>query len=201
MWDVFLIDTEFRIERPTRYLRQGLNLLQHFEDDRPEEVQPGHESAMAEGHDSHQPRHTRQRVSSIKSHLSKVFHFRHHDDPERSKSTTNVHEKHANGDHADARASTDPGHRRSSGSSASSSSSSSSPSRPVTPMLDPSTNTNPLLGPEDHDEYKHGEHDQPNGRKRKSRLNANEVSKHTFYVENSQMRLKLYAKNEVVSSS
>ena len=68
-------------------------------------------------------------------------------------------------------------------------------------MLDPSTNTNPLLGPEDHDEYKHGEHDESNGRKWKSRLNANEVSKHTFYVENSQMRLKLYAKNEVLFPS
>ena len=68
-------------------------------------------------------------------------------------------------------------------------------------MLDPSTNTNPLLGPEDHDEYKHGEHDESNGRKRKSRMNANEVSKHTFYVENSQMRLKLYAKNEVLFPS
>ena len=57
VWDVFLIDTEFRIERPTRYLRQGLNLLQHFEDDRPEEVQPGHESALVVDHDHHQPHH------------------------------------------------------------------------------------------------------------------------------------------------
>ena len=27
MWDVFLIDQDFAIERPTRYYRQGLNLL------------------------------------------------------------------------------------------------------------------------------------------------------------------------------
>lgn len=147
---------------------------------------------MAEGHDSH---HTRRRVSSIKSHLSNIFHFRHHDDPEMSKSTANVHEKYANGGHGDTRASTDPGHRRLSTSSAASSSSS-SPSRPVTPMLDPSTNTNPLLGPEDHDEYKQDGNGNPSSKKR---TNANEVSKHTFYVENSQMRLKLYAKNEVVS--
>ncbi|KZT64620.1 phospholipase D [Daedalea quercina L-15889] len=198
VWDVFLIDTEFKIERPTRYLRQGLNLLQHFEDDHPEAIeQSGHESAMIERLDPRHP-NTWHKVGSIKSHMENVFHIHRHHDPEIRRSTSNVHEKHVHGDarHGNGHADTDPGHHRPSADTVSSSSSSSSSSRPVTPMLDPSTNTNPLLGPEDRDEYKHDEQEDPNNRKRKSRMRANEVSKHTFYIENSQMRLKLYAKNE-----
>jgi phospholipase D1/2 len=36
--------------------------------------------------------------------------------------------------------------------------------------------------------------------KRKKKKRSDDVSKHTFYVENSQMRLKLFARNEVGSS-
>ncbi|TFY61284.1 hypothetical protein EVJ58_g4602 [Rhodofomes roseus] len=195
VWDVFLIDTDFKIERPTRYYRQGLNLLQHFEDDHPEVVpQSGHESAMVEHHEDHP--HTWHKMSSIKSHIGNLLHIHQHQDSEKSRSASHVNEKHADGDprHSNGRAGTDPGHHRPS-LSATSFSSSSSSSRPVTPMLDPSTNTNPLLGPEDHDEFKHDEQE-TNSKKRKSRSRANEVSKHTFYIENSQMRLKLFAKNE-----
>lgn len=66
-------------------------------------------------------------------------------------------------------------------------------------MLDPSTNTNPLSEPQDgHQENDLGADGHPwqvdvNKKKR----DANEVSKHTFYVSNSQMRLKLVARNEV----
>jgi phospholipase D1/2 len=54
-------------------------------------------------------------------------------------------------------------------------------------MLDPSTNTNPLLDPEENQD-----HPDPS-KKRKSR---DEMSKHTFYIQNSQMKLKINAKNE-----
>ena len=58
--------------------------------------------------------------------------------------------------------------------------------RPQTPMLDPSTNTNPLLdrdeNPDHHNPSKKGKSD--------------EVSKHTFYITNGQMKLKINAKNE-----
>lgn len=57
--------------------------------------------------------------------------------------------------------------------------------RQITPMLDPSTNTNPLLGADDR------------GGDAKKKKKSGDVSKHTFYIENSQMRLKCYAKNEV----
>lgn len=62
-------------------------------------------------------------------------------------------------------------------------------------MLDPSTNTNPLAGGNGAD----NRDDQPwqpdTDKKRKKR--ATDVSRHTFYIENSQMRLKLFARNEV----
>lgn len=60
-------------------------------------------------------------------------------------------------------------------------------------MLDPSTNTDPLMAPEDHDEAtREAAGDKQTNKKRRD----NEVSKHTFYIENAQMRLKLIAKNE-----
>lgn len=51
-------------------------------------------------------------------------------------------------------------------------------------MLDPSTNVNPLDTTKEHQDG--------------MRLSeATDVSKHVFYVTNSQLRLKLFAKNEV----
>lgn len=58
--------------------------------------------------------------------------------------------------------------------------------RARTPILDPSTNVNPLLGPDEHQDY-------PEPPKKRS---PNEVSKHTFYIENAQMKLKVTAKNQ-----
>ena len=68
-------------------------------------------------------------------------------------------------------------------------------------MLDPSTHTNPLdpsshtrengRGNDDHD-HDHGDSAE-GARKRKE---SKDVSKHVFYVVNSQTRLKLTAKNE-----
>lgn len=57
-------------------------------------------------------------------------------------------------------------------------------------MLDPSTNTNPLETHHDQDE--HAQHDDSHSKKKSSK----DVSKHIFYVVNSQTKLKLYAKNE-----
>ena len=61
--------------------------------------------------------------------------------------------------------------------------------RQITPILDPSTNTNPLLGPEEHPEKKKNT--------TMDKKKAADVSKHTFYIENSQVKLKLFARNEV----
>jgi phospholipase D1/2 len=66
---------------------------------------------------------------------------------------------------------------------------SSAPSRVPTVMLDPSTNKNPLQQVYD----EHGE--DVNTTQKKV---PKDVSKHTFYVFNSQMKLKMSAKNEVM---
>lgn len=59
-------------------------------------------------------------------------------------------------------------------------------------MLDPSTNTNPLEPPDDlNDRRSRAGEDEKKKKKR-----TGDVSKHTFYIENSQMRLKLFARNE-----
>lgn len=64
-------------------------------------------------------------------------------------------------------------------------------------MLDPSTNTNPLAAREGEDDDEHAASDKEKKRKKKRQM---DVSKHTFYIENSQMRLKLFARNEVSTS-
>ena len=57
--------------------------------------------------------------------------------------------------------------------------------RGQTPILDPSTNTNPLLDPDENYDHPHP-----------SKKTRDEVSKHTFYIKNGQMKLKITAKNE-----
>lgn len=59
------------------------------------------------------------------------------------------------------------------------------------PMLDPSTNFNPLSLDQEQPDESH-EPQRVNGKKRSA-----DVSKHTFYIVNAQMRLKLCARNEV----
>lgn len=66
-------------------------------------------------------------------------------------------------------------------------------------MLDPSTNVNPIQD-EHRDELEeviHPDGQNPEKKKKKSKRRTGEVSKHTFYIENSQSRLKLFARNEV----
>jgi phospholipase D1/2 len=70
---------------------------------------------------------------------------------------------------------------------------SSAPSRVPTAMLDPSTNNNPLQQGV-YDEHAEDE----NATQKKHPPMPNDVSKHTFYVLNSQMRLKISARNEVI---
>jgi phospholipase D1/2 len=57
-------------------------------------------------------------------------------------------------------------------------------------MLDPSTNANPLVTNADDPEQ-----ETKVGEKQKSK--GGDVSKHIFYIVNSQMGLKLVARNEV----
>jgi phospholipase D1/2 len=67
-------------------------------------------------------------------------------------------------------------------------------------MLDPSTNANPLAGGDEHPDEMNDTPNWQNDTEKKRKKRANDVSKHTFYIENSQTRLKLFARNEVLPS-
>ena len=170
MYDVFLIDSDFKIERPKRYYRQGLHLLHTGHLDRHSEVD---EKANGKGKERLDVPHKKEvdcmsTLGSIRSHVSDVF--------KRSNQRRSSVEDH-------------PAPLEPDGSDSSSDSSSASSHRATTPMLDPSTNTNPLSDPDEHYEA------DADGKQKK--VCDTKVSKHTFYIENAQMRLKLYAKNEV----
>ncbi|KAG2037741.1 hypothetical protein BDR03DRAFT_896222, partial [Suillus americanus] len=189
IWDVFLFDTSFKIIRPTRYYRKGLHLLHPEPEDR--EFLAGLHKMQQQPHPQTQTEYPQAEVDclsamdSIKSRLSRAFRIANRSSPNITAATDG--EVPGNGDVATA---TRHGRTESvsSGSSAVS-------SRPATPMLDPSTHVNPLKssgaveGRETQDET--NEQD-----KKKKKKRPDDVSKHTFYVENSQMRLKLFARNE-----
>ncbi|KAG6897547.1 hypothetical protein C0992_000330 [Termitomyces sp. T32_za158] len=155
VWDVFLLDPEFEIERPKRYYRQGLNLL-HVE------VPSTSHKPVCKAH--HPQTGRRSMIGSVTSRFSRLFHV---DDGRRAASVND-----ANVD--------DDQERSTHGSESSESVASQAPCA----MLDPSTNVNPLVGKND---------EQPT----EGRDHSEDVSKHTFYVTNAQMRLKLFARNEV----
>ena len=171
-----MLDSDFKIERPKRYYRQGLNLL-HLTDDEDD----GKSSRKRK---DHHPMHTRDGRLLMPDNLDAVSHARSHSTIGTVRSTISriLHMGRGKRDGHD------------SDGDSSSSSSSDMPSRPPTPMLDPSTNTNPLAAP---DEQADGETDgKPNHPSHRTNKDK-QVSKHTFYIENSQMRLKLFARSEV----
>lgn len=166
-----MIDNDFKIERPKRYYRQGLNLLTH------PEIAPEEEKA------DRSEKHETASVSgrSIRSRISKIFHVGHKRDGsggssmKAPKPSMERGERQASPSSPDASDDENEGNRL---------------ARQITPILDPSTNTNPLLGPDEHNDKN------PSAAKDKKKQHG-DVSKHTFYIENSQMRLKLFARNEV----
>ncbi|KAF9013434.1 hypothetical protein BDQ17DRAFT_1343417 [Cyathus striatus] len=182
VWDVFLIDSDFRIERPKRYYRQPLNSLLHATEGQlqgeGEHGGDGHlHLHLPIIHHSNDDQDRRSVIGSIKSRVSRILHLDSH-----SAKTFNKPEEngHAENDNLDA---------RSLQSSSSGSSGPSLPPRQRTPMLDPSVNVNPIV--------RDGEHSNANDQQQKKKKKSDaDVSKHTFYIVNSQMRLKLFAKTE-----
>jgi phospholipase D1/2 len=174
VWEVFLLDSNFKIERPTRYYRQGLSLL-HGDfagDTGASKSDPTSSTVHRSGDSTHADR--KSLIGSIRSRVSHMLHP-HHDTPHAGPCSASEGERdnHVRSDtEAD---SLDPD------------------SRPPTPMLDPSTNTNPL----NEDVPPAPRHQEDGAQRKKKRRASGEVSKHTFYIENSQMRLKLYARSEV----
>ncbi|KAG6850061.1 hypothetical protein H0H93_001611 [Arthromyces matolae] len=150
VWDVFLLDPDFEIERPKRYYRQGLHLLHvdgfvHSD----KEADNTHISDDAE---------RRSMIDSVTAKISKFFHA---EDKRRADPDNTMLGQHEGSIH----------------------SLESEVSQAPPPMLDPSTNINPLISKED-------EHP-PEGKDY-----SEDVSKHTFYITNAQMRLRLFARTE-----
>ncbi|TFK52257.1 phospholipase D [Heliocybe sulcata] len=204
VWDVFCFDSDFKIERPKRYYRQGFNLL-HGGTEMDDVLSFGgvKEKVQREHDDGHGDGDRHSVFGTIKKGMSKVLHIGHHHHHHHHGHHPTEGQKNGEGhdqDQQSTRAASVPNGRARSGSttSGSSSSSLSSSSRSQTPILDPSTNTNPLIDPDSHDvndNLLRPPADPKEAEKRKKRKD-NEVSKHTFYIENSQMRLKLYPRNE-----
>ncbi|KAJ3717102.1 hypothetical protein C8R42DRAFT_678000 [Lentinula raphanica] len=174
VWDVFMLDPDFTIERPKRYYRQGLNLLHPdslLEDKTQNEYDPRRVSINTDTEHM-------SLMGSIKGHFSQAFHL---GGRARARTTSNVNQQNQHDDDA-----------------SSSSSRSSISSRVTTPMLDPSTHVNPLQRQDDNpgEDENTGEQHPWSNNKKKKKANANEVSKHTFFITNSQMRLKLFARNQ-----
>jgi len=174
VWDVFLLDADFKIKRPTRYYRQGLSLL-HGDSTRGSSVaKPDPTGSLAVRRSGDSANVERKSLfGSIRSRVSQILHPRHeasHAGP--SSTEGDEREQHVRSDTDADSLDLD--------------------SRPPTPMLDPSTNTNPL-----NDNAANGSPRHEGAQKKKKRRTPGEVSRHTFYIENSQMRLKLFARNEV----
>ena len=165
VWDVFLFDAKFKIKRPTRYYRQGLNLL-HVDSNRDSGAVKPDPTGLAVRRSTDSTNAERKSLlGSIRSRVSHILHPARdasHAGP--SSTTDGEREQHVRSD-TDAD-SLDPD------------------SSPPTPLLDPSTNADPR------------QQDDATPRE-KTRRASGEVSKHTFYIENSQMRLKLFARSEV----
>jgi phospholipase D1/2 len=175
---VFLLDSDFRIERPRRYYRQGFDLV--FPRDQPNDSISAPETQLSP------PDNDTQNQSAFpRTWTSKVFHnLPQRDSEKETRPTLNPDD--------DMR---------------SSPSSSTANLGAPTPLLDPSTNTNPLqddtdIWAQEADQRVLGgledEKLQPAQAHEKSRIvHSRDVSKHTFYIVNSQMRLKLVAKSTV----
>jgi len=176
VWDVFLLDDDFKIKRPTRYYRQGLSLL-HGDSTRDSgaiKSDPTASTVRGSGDNGNAER--KSLLGSIRSRVSHILNSRHET-------------PHAGSSHIP----NDEGEGEQNVRSDTDADSLGPDSRPPTPLLDPSTNMDPL---------NEGVRDAPcpqvvGAQRKKKRRVSGDVSKHTFYIQNSQMRLKLSARSEV----
>lgn len=182
------MDPDFKITRPTRYYRKGLHLLRPEPADREfHTAEPMHEVILETEVDCASA------MDSITGKITRALNVF-----QRSTSNMDNVESQENGSPPR------PTHaRHDSTSSGSSVASNLSPC----PMLDPSTHVRPLQisqpqrngQVEEQNQQQDQTLSESEQRKRKKRSQG--VSKHTFYIKNSQMRLKLFARNEVSTES
>ena len=181
-----MLDTDFKIERPKRVYRQGFSLLHHGPaEDRREgsSCDAAADIPITVAGDSSDQGGT---LRSIKFGLSRLFH------PDRTRHIASTHslptpmQSHA---------------RSNSGSSSSFAMSVDSEDEegPTTLMVDPSTNVDPLRGETASQDEMNPTLNKDGIRQEssKNKKRVKDVSMHTFFIENSQMRLKLFARNTV----
>ncbi|KAG8805702.1 Phospholipase D1, partial [Serendipita sp. 399] len=237
IYDVFLLDCEFTIERPTRYYRQGLraiSLEETDEDDRKDEPDKpnrltkilhrtdrkaaqeiGHEDAgdnqPAETEITQSPDNvasTSETMNGSLQHEHQHHHHHHHDGSSRHRGPNRASTIRSKASHRSSAStakstifsrlrsikSNREGSRRRSSSTdsfSSHSSSSSASSDAVEPAYkDPSTHVNIMTN-----KHKQGDEGMT-GDEKNSKRTTKDLSHHTFFIENSQMRLKLVARTE-----
>jgi phospholipase D1/2 len=198
IWDCWLIDGDFRIERPKRYYRligaSGVNFEKGKNSS--EKAVLAESSLGSKGH--HSANGTLNSgfsgtMHSIKRGAGKLFHLRHfheNNGDDHHHRRVNDHSTETN------RVGNDHSSRTHSGSTISSSSSTESgSSRPPTPLLDPSTNVDQLRDPNPGELEKatRDNDTKTSGTKKKKHQDA---SRHTFYLVNSQSRLRCTASTE-----
>lgn len=221
---MFLLDPDFRIERPKRYYRHVSHLLDRDENESDKHEQSQQGGSQAQGYTltirrSNESSHFvgsppdihlsspetdhKSLISSVRTRISKIFHHGSCT-PSRSRETK-----------ADGGLDANASESEEDSNVSSTSLRSVLPSRAATPLLDPSTNTNPLqddvgvqgkmankLVMTDKGEKRNAGNTEMQKKttsiaaSAKKKLST-DVSKHTFYILNSQMRLKLFARNEV----
>jgi phospholipase D1/2 len=188
-----MLDSQFKIERPTRVYRQGLNLLHRSHGEDKTDGVCGMDAAdVAHSHVQKNGSEKSSKIHSLKSGLSRIFHHPHalstHSLPPPRLHHARVH----SGSHGSSSefvtsmGSDDEDENGDAGRS--------------TPLVDPSTNMDPLrveTGSDDEMAPKQSKDGLAREGSRKKRKRAKDVSRHTFYVENSQMRLKLFARSTV----
>ena len=191
IFDVFMLDSEFKIERPKRMYRQGLNLLHHDHVDDEKENPPHKDGADLTLSTARGDRSERSsKLHSLKSGFARIFYHL----------VTSTHSLPPSG------------HQQAQAHSGCSTSSSGSASFvvseehdndnlcPSTHMVDPSTNMDPLRAETFTDDEMNPRLDKEGVAResaKKKRRRVKEVSTHTFFIENSQMRLRLFARNTV----
>jgi phospholipase D1/2 len=172
-----LLDSDFTIERPIRYYRQGLSFLHGALDNDDDAVEKKHT-------------HTREIEPSVSKSqtIKRTFRSIGHSagrssSGDRSKESTQPNGE-TSGKHSRRRSSV--GARPGEG-------------LPAPDMTDMITSSESSEEDEEDPAVAANQGPEKDKKKKKHKANLGDVSQHTFYIQNSQNRLKLVAKNEVRS--
>lgn len=199
-----MLDSDFKIERPKRYYRQIL--------------QPNTDKSEERSHHKDEDGHST--LGRVKAKVEKAFHFRvgsghlrsHSGSGRHSTTVASIDRRHArtHSHNSSSRSRSRSRSRRSASRTTSSGDSSDSESETEDEgpqLVDPSTNVDPIREGRAHEDGHEGDEHLPDmensekqkqvQKKGKGKKKRKDVSKHTFYMSNSQMRVKVFAKNEV----